>query len=158
LQVMKYRCTHVDLSVPLREFDDRYELCLHPIRCSDRREQRAVLERRPVDLELAELLIKRAQALRREAGADAADVTKLVAVVVSAEQQRAEADPRVARIREAADDELALLHALDLQPVRRAAAAVRRAAPLRHDALESELADLVEKGLALAFELLHVAD
>src|SRR5690606_33800263 len=105
-----------------------------------------------------QLLIERAQARRRESGADAADVPQLAAPGGGAEQQRTEADARVARVREAAHDELPLLHALDLQPVGRAAAPIRRAAALRHDAFEAELTNLVEQRIALAFEVLHVAD
>src|SRR5690606_38303394 len=106
--------------------------------------RRVEAERRCFRLELAELLIQRAQPLRGETRPDAADVAELVAIVVRAEQQGAEPDACVARIREAADDELALLHAFDLEPVGRPAASVVRRAPLRHDALEAELADLVE--------------
>src|SRR5690606_21005339 len=74
------------------------------------------------------------------------------------EQQRAKADAGIARIREPADDELTLLHAFDLEPVRGAPASIARRAPLRHDALEAELAYLVEQGLALPFEMVDIAD
>src|SRR5690606_297356 len=72
--------------------------------------------------------------------------------------QGAEADPGVARIGEAADDELALLHAFDLQPVGRASTPIRRTAALRHDPFEAELTHLVEQRFAPALEVLHVTN
>src|SRR5690606_12027330 len=101
-------------------------------------------------LQLAQLLIQRAQPLHREARADAADIAKLSLLVVCAQEQRTEPDTGVARIRETADDELALLHALDLEPIGRSPAAIVRRPALRHDPFEAELTNLVEQRLALA--------
>ena len=60
-----------------------------------------------------------------EAGADLARVAQGSGLVV-ADQQRADPDARAARLGEAADDDLLLEHALELEPVARAAAAVGR--------------------------------
>src|SRR5690606_31628814 len=117
------------------ELDVRDQLGLNPVRAANRVQRRAGHERRRIDLDLAELLVERAQALRREARANAADVAQLVTVIERPEQKRAEADSCVGRIRESADYELPLLNALDLQPVGRAPASIMRRAPLRHDAL-----------------------
>src|SRR5690606_10362884 len=103
-------------------------------------------------------LIQRAQTLGRKPRADVARITELVLVVIGAEQQGAETDPGIARIRKAAYYELALLDAFHLQPVRGSAASISRTAALGHDAFESKLTDFLEQLFALAFEMMHVAD
>src|SRR5207253_4231278 len=73
------------------------------------------------------------QQLRVEAGADLAGEHEFVLLEIP-DEQRAEADAPPLRIGEAADDELLRRLAFHLQPVRRAAVLVGRAAPLRDHA------------------------
>src|SRR5690349_5074436 len=107
---------------PLAEADLRDQLRLRPrdVLLAD-----LVGERRAVAMERLELLREVAQRRAREPGPDLARIAQLARVVV-AQQQRAELDPRAGRRREAADHQLLLGRALELQPVARAAVHVRR--------------------------------
>src|SRR5690606_20690872 len=113
-------------------------------------------ERRALDLEWTQQLTDAAEVLGREARRDAAEVAQLALAGVRAEQQRAEPRPSFEGVGETADDELGLLHALQLQPVRAAPARVARRAPLAHDPLQVEPAYLFEQLRTLALEVMNV--
>jgi hypothetical protein len=85
----------------------------------------------------------------REAGADLPRVAQ-PAVIVIAEQQRAQVGAAAARRCEAADHELLLGRALELQPITRAAALVRALGTLRDDAFPALAARVVIQRLAVA--------
>src|SRR3954447_24980773 len=107
---------------PLGEADLGDELRLDPghVALADRA---GVGERRVVPAQRAQPGAEVAQGVAVEAGADLAGVAQR-AVVVVAEQERAELGPRPARRGEPADDELLALLALELEPVARAAVGV----------------------------------
>ena len=92
-----------------------------------------------------------------EAGADLADVDQLAVGIVHAEEQRADAAAPALRVGEAADDELLLLDALGLLPAAPATGHVGRVAPLRDDALERHAARVTEERLAVARDVIAVA-
>jgi hypothetical protein len=70
-----------------------------------------------------------------EAGADLAHVDETVPGLVNAEEECAETGSRSLRLGEAADHDLLLLDALDLQPASTSPSLVVAVAPLGHDAL-----------------------
>src|SRR5690606_15867997 len=137
-------------------FDIRDQLGLYPVHAAKVRALPLHVEGGVVCFKLSQELIQRTQALGRKPCADVARITELILVVIGAEQQCAETDPRIARIRKTAHDKLALLNAFYLQPVRGSAAAISRTAALGHDAFEAELTHLLEQLLALAFEMMHI--
>src|SRR5262249_10795336 len=98
---------------PLTEPDLGDEMRPHPVRTglAD-----AIAERGGVLFEPVELLAQRHERLRVEAGTDLARVAQIATFVV-AHEQRAEPDATALRLGEAADDELLLGFALELQPV-----------------------------------------
>jgi len=98
-------------------------------------------QRRALGLEAVEPLAEPLERGLREARADASRVAQR-APLAHAEDQRAEAAARAAGIREARDDELLLLGAFDLEPIRRAPAPVRGVLELADDALEREVAGM----------------
>src|SRR5260221_11260499 len=80
-----------------------------------------------------------------EAGADPAGIAQFAAVVVVAEEQRAEALARAAGIAEADDDELLAIAAFDLEPAPAAARHIGRVALLGDDAFEGVGAGVLEE-------------
>src|SRR5215210_8624462 len=131
---------------PLRERDLRHELGADPEGAGRHRLEGR--ERRRVLLELAQPPAQFAQRCVVEAGAHLAGVAER-AVLVVAHEERAEVGPRSPRSGEAADHELLLRVALQLQPVARATARVRAVGALRDHALEPLLARLAEELLAV---------
>ena len=101
---------------PLDERDLYDDLGAHPVRAQARQPD-AFGERRLRDLEPVQPRAELQEHLRIEAGADPPGEDEVVACEMT-DEQRAEADPRALWIREAADDQLPLLFALHLQPVR----------------------------------------
>src|SRR5688500_4748252 len=77
---------------------------------------RVVGERRPVGFQRSQPGREVLELLHREAGSDLSGVEEL-AVRVGADQERAEPRPASLRIRVAADHELLLIQALELEPV-----------------------------------------
>jgi hypothetical protein len=106
--------------------------------------------------ERVELLPRVRELLVAEAAARASDVEQPLPVV-RAQVERAEAGARALRPREADHHEVPGPVGLELQPVGRASAHVRRVRALRHDALEPELRHLLVEGLALARDVVRVA-
>src|SRR5271166_2353532 len=89
-----------------------------------------VVERRADPLQLRQRRMQLPQHGVAEAGSDLAGVGQLAVGIVVAEQQRTEALPRALWVGVAADDELLGVLALELQPVSRPAALVRRGGAL----------------------------
>src|SRR5436309_11654505 len=114
-------------------------------------------ERRVLAAQRGELLPEVAQRGARETGADLAGVAQPAALVV-ADQQRAELGARAARRRVAADDELLLGAALELQPVARAAVDVGRIGALGDQPLPLLAARLAEQRFAVAVTVRGEAD
>src|SRR4051812_49738229 len=131
---------------PLGEADLGDELGLDPrhVALPDRA---GVGERRVVAAQRAQAGAEVAQRLAVEAGTDLAGVAQ-GAVVVVAEQERAQLGPRAARRGEAADDELLALLALELEPVARAAVGVGAAGALGDEPLPALAACLRVEFLA----------
>src|SRR5260221_3080366 len=75
-----------------------------------------------------------------------------------AEQKRAEPDAAAGRIGPADDRQLFAALAFDLEPALAAARPVRRIGALGDDALELHLAGLAMEGVAVAAEMVAVAD
>ena len=98
-----------------------------------------------------------AQRVVVEAGADLAGVAQ-PAVLVVADQQRAEVRARALRRRVAADHQLLLGVALELAPVARAGGAVGAVGALGDDALEALAAGLAEELLAVLVAMRREAD
>ena len=98
-----------------------------------------------------------AQRRAREPGADLARVAQPPVLVV-AEQQRAEVGAAALRRRVAADHELLLGRALELEPVARAAVDVRRVGALGDQPLPALAARLAEQLLAVAVAMRREAD
>lgn len=103
----------------------------------------------------SELVAKLAEKLAREALArtDAASVAQCTGGVVLADKQRAHA---YAGRCKAADDEWLRAQALRLQPISTSTRRVPRAAPLRHDAFDTEGARVCENVWAVADKVRHV--
>src|SRR3954447_10388712 len=118
---------------PLGEADLGDEPRLDPVGALRQRLD-GLAEGRLVRLERVELLAQVRQRPGVEPGADLAGVAQ-DAVLVVADEQRAEADARALRLGEAADHDLLLEEALELEPVTRAAGAVRRIGALGDHAL-----------------------
>ncbi len=100
--------------------------------------------------------LEHGEVARREAAAGAARVGQH-AVAVLREQQRAEALAALLRRQVADDDEVVRLRGVDLDPVGRTLADVRRRGALADDALEPHALGFVEHRFALALEVLRVA-
>ena len=116
-------CRSAPSRAPFGERDFGDEIGPHPVRAL-RLEAARRIRRTAASLALALLASSGASVAQRrlvEAGADLARIAQL-AVVVDAEQQRAEARARALRVGVAADDHLLPLHALHLHPVARARA------------------------------------
>ena len=94
----------------------------------------------------------------REARADLSGVDERALAVVDTQEERAQAGTRPLGLGEAADDELLLVGALDLEPAAAPGRLVRLVPPLRDDALEAEATGLAEEALALAHHVTAVAD
>src|SRR5690606_10944368 len=97
------------------------------------------------------------QQLLREPGADSASVAQAVALV-RAHQERAQPAARARRLREAADHELLVAHALHLQPVPAPPGLVRRIRALGDDALETVPAGLLMEGRTVAHHVVAVTE
>ena len=95
-----------------------------------------VIEGRLVDLELRQVMAQARQRLMVEPGADLARVAQTVVLVVT-DEECTEVRPRTLRRREAADHQLLLVAALELQPVARALAGVGARRPLGDDPLQT---------------------
>src|SRR4029077_14496403 len=104
-----------------------------------------------------ELLPDVACGLHRVAGAGAAGIFQR-AVIVIAEHERADRAFEMRGILVAEDDKFLVLLAFRLDPVVAAARAMRRVAPLRDHAFETELAGVREPLLSAALEMIAVAD
>ena len=109
---------------PLREPDLRHHRRLRPVHA--RPGQVAHAERRRVPLDRRKLAVQAAQRPGVEPGPDLPGVDELAGRVVVAEQQGAQPDAGALRVGEAADDELLVGLALELQPVPAPACPVRR--------------------------------
>jgi len=97
---------------------------------------------------------QRSRRLLRESGAHLAGADDAPGVVVTPDDQRADAGPRALRIGEAADHELGALQTLRLEPPAVPSRVVRQIAALRHDALEPETAHLGEERRPVADDVL----
>src|SRR5262249_28313312 len=139
---------------PLAEAHLRHEVRLHPVRAGGPGRTgiegaRLLLQARQPALEIAERLVV-------EPGTDLAGVHEPPALV-HATEKRADSDAGALRLRVAADHDLLLLEALDLEPVGAAGAAIRRVAFLRDDPFEPELAGVREEVGAVADDVIAVA-
>src|SRR3954451_6239409 len=123
---------------PLREADLRDELRADPVHPRGARLDRLV-ERRRWNLQRLEPRAQRHERRRVDPRAHLARVAQRARLVV-ADQQRAEAEAGALRFGEAADDDLLLQDALELEPVARAPAAVGRVRALGDQALPSRRA------------------
>src|SRR6266508_2097727 len=137
-----------------RPFPERHlrdEIRPHPPRDTRDRLRRRRIERARVDRPLSQHRLEHPQVALLEARADLAHVPEH-AVVVDAEQERAEVAGAVALARRPpADDELLLPPDLDLAPVRRALAGLVPALhALGHEALEPALPRRLEERGAVA--------
>jgi len=97
---------------------------------------------------------QRSRRLLRESGAHLAGADDAPGVVVTPDDQCADAGPRALRIGEAADHELGALQTLRLEPPAVPSRVVRQIAALRHDALEPETAHLGEERRPVADDVL----
>src|SRR5258708_59726 len=114
-------------------------------------------ERRFIDLQRSQPLAEAFEITFVEAGADAAGVTQF-AILPSPYQQRCKG-PTAVRFRPAADHELLLGEALDLEPVARALPrAIGRVGPLGDDALHPPMARALERLVPLASRVFADAD
>ena len=100
--------------------------------------------------------LEHGEVARRETASRAARVRQHAAAVLR-QQQRTEALAALLRRQVADDDEVVGLRRVDLDPVGRALADVRRRRALADDALEPETLGLVEHRFSLAQEVLRVA-
>src|SRR5438477_5320265 len=134
-----------------REGDLRHELRLHPL---DAFFARRIGERRIGPRHCREALGQRAEPFLIEPRADLAGVAQLAAGhIVDAENQRTEAGSRAAGRGVADDDEVLLEAALELDPGLGAARFVDRVGALADQALEPELACLLEHLARLPFQV-----
>ena len=148
-QAEEARVAQTAVAGPLGEPDLGDELRLDPGHAALADRCRVRERRRPVRASSRSSLAEVAQRVVVEPGPDLARVPQ-AAVVVVAEQQRPELDPRAARRREAADHELLALLALELQPVARARGRVRAVGALGDQPLPALAARLLEERLAVA--------
>src|SRR6266545_3807218 len=130
----------------LGEADLGDQLGAHPVDAAPR--QPVVLERRLGACQPVEPRPQVPQHGLAVAGADLAGVAQRTAVVV-ADQQRPQPHPRAGRIGPAADHELLLVDALELQPVLRAGVLVRRVGARGDQALPAPAAGVPVQRLAL---------
>src|SRR5215211_6847378 len=140
---------------PLGEGDLRDQLGLDPVGVA--RDRMDVGERAVLALELAQPSAEAVERRAVEAGADLARVAQR-AVLVVPDQQRAEVGAGALRRREAADHELLLGVALQLQPIARAARAVGAVGTLGDEVLEPVPAGLAEEPLAVLVAVRGQAD
>ncbi len=114
-------------------------------------------DRPPVGAQRLQALEQIARHFLRIAGADAPGIAKL-AVLVHGHRQRADRLRQRRRRRIAGDDEFLAAVAFALDEVVRPAGAIRRVAPLRHDAFEAHLAGMPQDQRPGLVEMVGVAD
>src|SRR5262249_45293871 len=143
----KPRLPQSSLARPLGETDLRDQLGSHPVRSA--RDGPRVDERRLESVQRAKPGAEWAQRFGAVAGSDLARITEPTLLVV-ADEERPEVRAAAGRIRVAADDQLLLPRALQLQPVPRATRGVRRIGALGDQALPARPACLGEATLRVA--------
>ena len=146
-QAEEARLAQATVGRPLGEANLTDELRPRPV-CAARDRSR-VDERRLGRLERAYPCTEVAQRRRAVAGADLPGVTE-PAVLVVADEQRTEVSAAARGLGEAADDELLLPGALQLQPILRATLAIRRIRTLGDEPLPAGPASLGEPSLGVA--------
>ncbi len=115
------------------------------------------LQRRVLARDLVEPALKIALHLLAPPGADPAGVAQH-ALLVIAEQQRADQAAALVGGLVADDDQLLIVGAFDLKPIAGATGVIRRIGALRHDALEMQIAGVLEHGRAVGLEVIAEAD
>src|SRR5580692_5741901 len=130
------------VSGPLAEADLGDEARIDPVHA--RLRESARVERRAVALNSGQRRVQAVQHAVAEPGADLARIGQLAVGVVVAEQERAQPLARALRIGVAADHELLRVLALELQPVTRPRALVRRGGALGDEAFPAVAAGLLE--------------
>ncbi len=144
------------VACPLAERHFGEQRRTHPVALHRRRR---IGERARARMQARQALLQVVQRLLVEAGADAARVTQLpAALVVNAEQQRAERAARPLRLGVAADHEFLPPRRLQLDPVGRAARSVRGVLALADQPFEPEPVRRLEQALGARIEGLAVAD
>src|SRR4051795_11319230 len=149
-QPMEARVAQHAVAGPLGEPDLCDQLRAYPMHVS--LAHRVALERRTVHFTVGELRTECPQHRVAEPGADLARVDEDAAVVV-AEQQRTEPGAAALRLGPAADDELLVPDALELEPVLRPTTGVRRRRAFGDDALVAARAGGTEHLLAGALAM-----
>src|ERR1051326_1089336 len=139
------RMPKLAIARPLGERDLGHEVGLHPVHVLALRTSAG--ERRAIALSSLEPVAEVSEGARIEAGADLAGVDEHTVVMI-ADEERAKPLARAGRVRETADHEFLLVHALELEPVRRAGVLVGGRRVLGDDALESTLAGVPPRGFA----------
>src|SRR5712664_2929598 len=136
-----------------------HQLRLDPnvIRPFGQRAARRRLARRRRAHQRLELRADLVELIARKSRARATAVDEL-AILARADVQRPDPAARAFGLGEPDDDEVVYPVGADLQPVAGAASPIRAVSLLRHDALETELHDLLVQRLAVFLEMLRVAE
>src|ERR1041384_4951052 len=142
---------------PLGELHFTHQFRLYPVGVATERSWRRRHERGARGFDAAQRGANVECRLVREPGTHLSGEDQALAVVV-ADQQRADAGARPLRVREPANDELLPLHTVRLQPFTVTPGAVRPVTALGHDPFEACSARFGEECVAVALDMLRVAD